>query len=84
MFGLFPKALKVRVVPILTEASLNNRYVKYDVEIRLSIRKWHTVSQYNSFVDAITYVDKMDKFLRIKRVGAILRSDREVRENETY
>ena len=83
MFNLFHRTLKVRVVPILTEATLNNRYVKYDVKIRLSPTRWRTISQYANFVDAITYVDKMEKFLRIKRVGTILRSDKGIREIET-
>ena len=83
MFSLFYKALRVRIVPILTAGTLNNRYVKYDVKIRVSPMKWRTISQYDSFVDAISYVDKMEKYLHIKRVGNILRSAKEVRESET-
>ena len=83
MFSLFPRALRVRVVPILTAGTLNERYVKYDVEIRVSLMRWHTISQYDSFVDAINYINKMENSLRIKRVGAILRSAKEVRESET-
>lgn len=77
MFNLFPKSLRVRVVPILTAGTLNERYVKYDVKIRVSPMKWYTISQYDGFVDAINYVDKMEKYLHIKRVGAILRSAKE-------
>ena len=83
MFSLFPRALRVRIVPILTVGNLNERYVKYDVKIRVSPMRWRTISQHDSFVDAINYVDKMEKSLRIKRVGTILRSAKEVRESET-
>lgn len=83
MFSLFTKGLRVRVVPILTAATSNERYVKYDVKIRVSPMRWRTISQYDSFVDAINYVDNMEKSLRIKRVGAILRSAKEVGESET-
>lgn len=77
MFNLFPKALRVRVVPIRTKETFSEFYVKYDVKVRVSLMRWFTISQHDNFVDAISYVDKMEKDLRIKRVGAILTAAKE-------